>query len=212
MTNWENEINSAVSRQQENLVNNKLREIDNLKKEQIMRYETEILPAFELLDKLNVRDSLEEIKNQIWGKGEIYKSINSLDEYLLKGGGADYTLKSPTYLEYRQVNGGWQDDYWEIGEKYDSLIVSVVSKTLYINQNKISISQDLSITSKLLKDELIKDCIDRKSYRTRDYGQMTNSAIQNHPILANQFFRENPKWGLYQPPKTKRSFLDKLFG
>ncbi len=222
MTNWENEVHSVISREQEKLIIAKRDEqekIKDLKLRGVIDYENNVLPAYELLDKLGVKESLEEIKDQIWGKGEIKKNVNSLEEYSLNYNnyfhGVSYTLKSPTYLEYRKVDGGWQDDYSEIGETYDSLIVGTDLKSLWVGntKNEFSITdQNFPKISEWLKNELVKDCLNRKDYKKRDYDQMTKSAIQNHPTLASKFLIENPKWEIPQTPKTKRSFLDKLFG
>lgn len=95
MTNWEAEANRLKSQQQfeanqkiETEKQAKLKTIlseeKRLQNEIENNYKTFILPGFEILDSFNIKETLTEIRDQVWKVGEVFKRPNNFEEYRLR--------------------------------------------------------------------------------------------------------------------------------
>lgn len=88
MTNWESERINFLQQQAENDRNEKDAQLlsKQTKEREVIikleeRYRSEILPGFELLDKLGIPTTLQEIRDQVWKIGEIEKSPKDFEEF-----------------------------------------------------------------------------------------------------------------------------------
>lgn len=109
MTNWEREVQSYNSQRaeqcrQEQLTARMTAEQQHTEKERLHleRYETIILPEFKILDQLGVCTSLQEIRDQIWGCGQVIKEPTK-DPETSHEHNATYILESPPF--YRSGDG-----------------------------------------------------------------------------------------------------------
>lgn len=113
MSNWESEANRALS-QEKSEINSRLEQkgLLNLeRKNQVTRiikssYEQFLLPGYEILDRYKVKESLIEIRDQLWG-GEVKKETESCEQYLAsvnKSIAGNFTLMSEIYLSPDQLD------------------------------------------------------------------------------------------------------------
>lgn len=88
MPNWETEVNKLKYQQKvDHNFEIKERKLEVSERERLAqheiknKYEKIILPGFEILDTFNIKESLTDIRDQIWKTGEVIKRPNNFQEY-----------------------------------------------------------------------------------------------------------------------------------
>ena len=201
MTNWEREVQSynsqrAEQRRQEQLTARMTAEQQRseARSRHLRRYTEEVLPQFEILDQLDVCTSLQEIRDQIWGCGQVIKEPTK-DPETSHEHNATYILKSPPF--YRSGDGEQAGFFY----KYTQYIeVSTDAREIIIESNmgkfpkpKIELrTSDHQSRKMWLKQQLTIGCtFDQSKFR--------------HPIeswvLRERYALE---WLHDQYPETKR--------
>ncbi|MDD4026970.1 MAG: hypothetical protein PHO75_02150 [Candidatus Shapirobacteria bacterium] len=217
MTNWEREVSRIKNTQQ--VEENSRREIqkqEQAQKERFIQEQTQndydniVIPGFKVLDSFNIKETLIEIRDQVWKVGKISKEPNSFEEYKKNRSEqigikeAAYKLISPKFLGFSPGIDGYDNDSSsqdEVGEITTSLTISSDGEYINIEREKIKISEkNHSEIQKIINEILVKDCMKR-----RDYSKI-DPIVFNHPVLLQRYYDEKSR----QNPK--RSFLDKLFG
>jgi len=87
MTNWEKEVTNHQNNLAEQVRQEKLLEEQRIQKENQLFQEQNVIPGFKLLDKLEIPQKLEEIRDQIWKNGELISHVTKegKEEEILKG-------------------------------------------------------------------------------------------------------------------------------
>ena len=154
-----------------------------------------LVSEYAILDKFQIKETLEGIKDQVWKAGEVVKETKT----------AEYVLKSPEILKYvPEVSKNNCTTPAHIEIKVEKLVVSCDMESMSINDKSIDLhKKSQNEVKNWIKETLATDCASR-----RDYSKM-DEEILAHPDVYQRYLRLNaPK----QHPAQNRIYFDKMFG
>lgn len=211
MTNWKEEIRGYYNQQVEQSRQEQLRtqiadEQQRIEGEKLHleRYRTVILPEFEILDQLDVSTSLQEIRDQIWRCGQVFRSPTKKPSYPQECH-ATYILGMSIYRMSENIT----DDYNIY--KYDrSIKISTDSKKITISSSMGKFpSPEIELATngyqarkEWLKRQLITAC----TFDRSEFYEVIDHRILKYSDTRKALYEEYPE------TRPQRTFLDKLLG